>query len=101
MNQELTQTLRDARDYVALMLDSGGDDREQELINRLERAIQRNCLILAAPKLLNELVGILRCFDRDNTLVHLEQRPSGKGIRVFITFTEAQRIRDLIKEAQP
>jgi len=57
--------------------------------------------IVPAPKLFNELVGILHCFDRDDIPAHFEQRPSGKGVRVFITYPQAQRIRSLTKEVQP
>lgn len=58
-------------------------------------------LVLTAPKLLNKLVGILRYFDRDNIPAHFELRPSGKGVRIFITYAEVKRIRDLIKEVTP
>ena len=57
-------------------------------------------LIVAAPDLIDELVGVLRCFDRDNIPVNQEERASGAGIRVFITYRHANRLRDIINKAR-
>lgn len=47
--------------------------------------------------LIAELRGILRCFDRDNTVTNLFNQTMGKGVRVYITYSHAERIRELIK----
>lgn len=56
-------------------------------------------LIAAAPDLLAELQGILRCFDRDDIQPNRFDRPMGKGTRVYITYRQAERLRVAITRA--
>jgi hypothetical protein len=58
-------------------------------------------LIAAAPELEAEAIGILRHFDRDNIPVNQEERPSGAGIRVFLTYRQAYRLLTAIAKARP
>jgi len=56
-------------------------------------------LIAAAPELLEALHNSLRCFERDDTTMNQEDRRSGLGVRVFITYKEAERCRAAIAKA--
>lgn len=49
-------------------------------------------------QMLAELQAILRCFNRDNTVANHFDRAMGTGVKVFITYKQADRIRQLIKE---
>jgi len=57
-------------------------------------------LIAAGPALEAEATNILRLFDRDNIPVNQEVRLSGSGIRVFVTYRHADRLRAAIAKAK-
>jgi len=50
------------------------------------------------PALLSKLEHVLHCFDRDDIPINRFDRPMGKGVRVFITYRQARRLRDLLYE---
>ncbi len=56
-------------------------------------------LINTAPELLSELVSILRCFDRDNTVANHFAQPMGTGVQVSITYSQIKRVRAAIAKA--
>ena len=70
----------------------GPDKNESEVNARL---------IAAAPELEDEATGVLRHFDRDNIPKNQEERPSGAGVRVFMTYRQADRIREVLAKARP
>ena len=51
----------------------------------------------AVPEMLRELESLLQAFNRDDTLINRFNRPMGKGVRTYITYQQAQRIRDLLE----
>lgn len=53
-----------------------------------------------SEKMLAELRAVLRCFTRDNTTANRFDRAMGTGVRVFITYTQANRIYQLVKEIE-
>ena len=55
--------------------------------------------IAAAPEMLREIESILRCFDRDDIPTNRFDRPMGKGVRVYITYHHALRLRHLLDKA--
>ena len=57
-------------------------------------------LIAAAPEQNVELVSVLRCIERDDFFLNQEARPSGRGVRVFLTYKQIKRIRVAIAKAE-
>ena len=57
-------------------------------------------LIVAAPEQNAELVSVLRCIERDDFFLNQEVRPSGGGVRVFLTYKQIKRIRAAITKAE-
>jgi len=72
----------------------------QDGITTLAETEANAVLIAAAPEFEEEAIGVLRHFDRDNIPVNQEERPSGAGIRVFMTYRGADRLRALIEKVR-
>lgn len=69
------------------------------VLNRNPHFKADSLLIAASKELLSELVSILRCFDRDNTVANHFARPMGTGVKVSITYSQIKRVRAAIAKA--
>lgn len=73
------------------------DQRDTRTYTRegaLELTKANACLIVKAPKMRNELQGVLRLFERDD----VPTLRDGEGVRMFMTYKQAERLRALLRE---